>query len=147
MRMVLTAMLCGGLALVCASSANAEVLITEAEAKLPNSPDAAMTMRGLTRGPAIEQVEPSADSKSPLKLKIKFVTRNNVDIDVSSVKLTYLKVPVVDLTARIKQYVKSSGIEMDAAEVPLGQHTMRLDVKDKQGRASSAFLKVRVAPK
>ena len=43
--------------------AAAEVLITDAEARLPSSPDAAMTMRGLTRGPGIEQVSPTADAK------------------------------------------------------------------------------------
>ena len=40
--------------------------------------------------------------KSPLPLKIKFQTRNNVPIDKDSVKLTYVRTPGVDLTSRIK---------------------------------------------
>ena len=82
------------------------VLITEAEASLPSPADLSMVTRGLTRGPVVEQVTPDPDStapvKSPLPLKIKFQTRNNVPIDKDSVKLTYVRTPGVDLTSRIK---------------------------------------------
>jgi hypothetical protein len=148
MRTLLSAILCSGLALACVPRpAAADVLITEAEAKLPNPPDAVLTRRGITRGPAIEQVSPSADAKSPLLLKVKFITRNNVEIDTDSVKLTYLKAPSVDLTARIKKYVTANGIEMDGAEAPPGQHVLRLDLMDKRGRVSSAFFRLSVAAK
>jgi hypothetical protein len=130
-----------------ARPAIAEVLITKAEAELPATPNIAMTTRGLTRGPGIEQLSPHPDRSvsSPFSLKIKFQIRNNVEIDLGSIKLTYLKAKPIDLTDRIKVYIKPDGIEFNAAEVPPGTHSLRLDLKDKQGRVASAIIKLMVA--
>jgi len=126
----------------------AEVLITEAEANLPSPADLSMTTRGLTRGPVVEQVTPDPDAdapvKSPLPLKIKFQTRNNVPIDKDSVKLTYVRTPNVDLTSRVKSHIGADGIDMSQAEVPPGKHVIRIDLKDQQGRASTATIKLTV---
>jgi hypothetical protein len=129
--------------------ASADMLISEAEAKLPPSPDAGLTMRGLTRGPGIEQISPDPDrgASAPLALKVKFLTRNNVAIDPASVKITYLKASPVDLTDRIKPHLTADGINMSSADVPPGTHVMRIELKDAQGRASTAVLKLMVAPK
>jgi hypothetical protein len=132
------------------SSAQVLVLISEAEAKLPASPDSGMATRGLTRGPGIEMISPAlgaSNVKSPLPLKIKFVGRNNVAVDPASVKLTYLKFPVVDLTPRIKSYLTKDGIEMPQAEVPPGTHVLRLEMKDTEGRSSSTTITLAVTPK
>jgi hypothetical protein len=141
----------GALALACVfpQSSAAEMLISAAEAKLPLSPETGMATRGLTRGPTIEQVSPAPtvqNLKSPLPLKIKFTGRNNVAIDPASVKLTYLKVPSVDLTDRIKTHITANGIDMPQAEVPPGTHLLRLDVKDTEGRATATTIKLTVAP-
>jgi hypothetical protein len=139
-----------GLGLNSAATALAEQLITPAEAALPSPPDTGMTLRGITRGPAIEQVEPAADAKhltSPLALKIAFTARNNTSVDKDSVKVTYLKSPAVDLTARLKAHLTPDGIEMKQAELPPGTHVIRIDLKDSNGRAASAVLKLTVAGK
>jgi hypothetical protein len=131
------------------TAATADMLISEAEAKLPPSPDAGMTMRGLTRGPGIEQLSPDPDrgAAAPFPLKVKFMARNNVAIDPASVKLTYLKASPVDLTERIKPHLTADGISMNAAEVPPGTHVIRIEVKDTNGRASTGTIKLTVAPK
>lgn len=144
--------LIGALALVCAfpKISSAQMLISEAEAKLPQAQDSSMATRGLTRGPAIELISPAIGTtsvKSPLPLKIKFTGRNNIAIDPASVKLTYLKAPPVDLTERVKSYVSKDGIDMAAAEVPPGTHVLRLDVKDTEGRTASSTITLSVAPK
>jgi hypothetical protein len=60
MRLYFVAMIIGGVTLpLLQPTARAEVLITEAEARLPASPVVPMQTRGLTRGPGIEQVSPS----------------------------------------------------------------------------------------
>jgi hypothetical protein len=128
----------------------ADQLITSAEAALPALPDSGLTMRGITRGPAIEQVEPEPAGKSvtsPLSLKIKFTARNNAEIDKDSVKVTYVKSPSVDLTARVKSHLTPDGIEMKQADVPPGTHVIRIDLKDTQGRASTAIIKLSVTGK
>lgn len=130
-----------------AQFAIAEQLISAAEAALPAPPEAGLTMRGLTRGPGIELVEPidAKPMKSPLPFKVRFVGRNNATIEKDSVKVTYIKTPSVDLTGRIKSHLTADGIEMPDAEVPAGTHLFRVDVKDNQGRSSTAIFKVTVA--
>ena len=127
----------------------AELLITEAEARLPASTDVAMTTRGLSRGPGIEQVSPDPERgvASPLPLKVKFIARNNVAIDPASVKVTYLKAQSIDLTDRIKKYLTADGIDMASAEIPPGTHHLRINLKDKQDRTSTVTIKLVVAPK
>lgn len=148
MRYALVAIFAGSLALACAPAPllAADVLITEAEAGLPASPDAGLTLRGVTRGPSIEQVSPAPDTgiKSPLPIKIKFIARNNAAIEVDSVKITYLKSPSVDLTARLKSHLTADGIEVLQAQVPPGKHVLRVDIKDTQGRTTTSMIKLSV---
>ena len=138
-----------GVTLAWPGSSAAEMLITEAEAKLPASADVAMTTRGLSRGPGVEHVSPDPERgvQSPLPLKVKFVARNNVAIDPASVKVTYLKSQNVDLTERVKKHLTSDGIEMANAEIPPGTHLLRINLKDKQDRTTTATIKLVVAPK
>ncbi len=151
MRLSVFTFVCGALVFALAPvrpAAAAEVLITEAEASLPSPADVSLTTRGLTRGPLVEQVTPDPDStapvKSPLPLKIKFQTRNNVPIDKDSVKLTYVRTPSVDLTSRIRAHIGEDGIDMSQAEVPPGKHVIRIDLKDQQGRTSTGTIKLTV---
>lgn len=127
--------------------AQAEVLITKAEAELPTATGIGSTSRGLTRGPGVEQLSPSPlkSMASPIPLLIKFVPRNSVAIDPASVKVTYLKSKPVDLTKRILSHVTEDGIDMSQAEVPPGTHVMRIEVMDKEGRSGSAIIKLIVA--
>ena len=141
--------LSGGVTLAWPAAGAAEMLISETEAKLPASTDVGMTTRGLTRGPGVEQVSPDPNRgvTSPLPLKIKFIARNNVAIDPDSVKVVYLKAQNVDLTDRIKKYLTPDGIDMAKAEIPPGTHQLRINLRDKNGRTSTATLKLTVAPK
>lgn len=131
------------------TAASAEVLITAEEAKRPATVTAPLNTRGLTRGPGVEQESPSATASvnSPLMFKIKFEPRNNVPIDLDSIKLVYLKATPVDLTDRIRKYTTATGIAMPQAEIPPGTHTLRLDLKDAQGRVGTATIKLVVAGK
>jgi len=130
-------------------TAAAEMLISEAEAMLPASTDVGLTTRGLTRGPGVEQVSPDPERgvASPLPLKVKFIARNNVAIDPASVKVTYLKAQSVDLTERLKKHLTADGIDMTNAEIPPGTHHLRINLKDKQDRTTTATIKLIVAPK
>ena len=147
-KFAIAALVCGvALAGLRMSDARAEVLITADEARLPASANTSPLKRGITRGPGIDQELPAADRsvQSPLPFRVKFETRNGVPIDVSSVKLTYLKATPVDLTARVKKYITPSGIEIGQAIAPAGIHFVQVDLKDMQGRAGSAIVKITVA--
>lgn len=125
------------------------VLITSDEAQLPAISTASLTMRaGVTRGPQISVLSPKPNAKgvsSPLHFQVKFVARGGAKIDLDSVRVVYLKQPMVDLTDRLKQFTKTDGIDVDEAEVPSGTHSIKIDVKDSEGRAGSTVLTFNVA--
>jgi hypothetical protein len=125
----------------------AHVLITEEEAKLPPPKGAVVTdRRGVTRGPKVKYVEESEPIHCPMHLQLKFESFGGAKIDPDSVKITYLRTPNVDLTPRIKSFVQASGIDIPDVQLPPGDHMVRVDVKDSDGRIGSTSFVLRVAP-
>lgn len=49
-----------------------------------------------------------------------------------------MKSPVVDLTPRIKGSVTDTGFDLKNAEIPPGEHQIKITVKDSDGRETSA---------
>ncbi|MGP0083032.1 MAG: hypothetical protein ACLP0B_05295 [Steroidobacteraceae bacterium] len=127
--------------------AYAAALITEEEAKLPPPRGAVATdRRGITRGPKVELVGEVRPVHSPMHLQLKFVSFGGAKIDLESVKVTYLRTPNVDLTDRVKPFVQSSGIDIPDVELPEGEHMVRVDIKDSDGRAGTTSFVLKVEP-
>lgn len=118
-------------------------LITDKEAALPESKGELKT-RGIVRGPGIKVVspDPAAPVKGAFDLKVNFESRGGNKIDPTSVRVTYLKSPAVDLTPRLKGGISESGIEFQKAEVPAGEHALRITVKDAEGRESNSTITI-----
>jgi len=123
-------------------------LITEEEAKLPPQKGAVPNSgRGITRGPKITLPnEEAASQASPIRLQVKFQTFGGSSVDLDALKVTYLKSPVVDLTPRVKPFVQSTGIDMPDAQLPPGEHLLRVDLKDSEGRPASASFLLKISP-
>ena len=134
-----------GPAVVAPANAANLILITADEAKLP-PPKGAMPIssRGVTRGPKVELVSQNAVLRSPAKLQLKFQTYGGAKVDLEAVQATYLRTPNVDLTPRIKPFVSATGIDVPAAELPPGEHVVRIDIKDSDGRAATASFILKV---
>jgi hypothetical protein len=125
----------------------ANVLITQEEAKLPPPKGAVVAdRRGITRGPKIKLLDDSEPVHSPMHLQVMFESFGGAKIDLDSVKVTYLRTPNVDLTPRIKPFVQSAGIDIPDVELPLGEHMVRIDVKDSDGRIGTTSFVLKVAP-
>jgi hypothetical protein len=128
--------------------AHAAPLITAEEAALPPQKGAVPNSgRGITRGPKIQV--PDADSgvqTSPMRFQVKFQTFGGSSIDLEALKVTYLKTPVVDLTSRIKPFAQPNGIDMPDAQLPPGDHLVRVDIKDSDGRVASTSFLLKIAP-
>jgi hypothetical protein len=125
----------------------AQVLITEEEAKLPPPKGAvAADRRGITRGPKVDFMASGEQLHSPMHLQLKFEPFGGAKIDPDSVKVTYLRTPNVDLTARVKSFVQSTGIDMPDVELPAGEHMVRVDIKDTDGRVGTTSFVLKVAP-
>jgi hypothetical protein len=89
--------------------------------------------------------DPAAKLKGPVDLKIQFEARGGAKIDADSVKLTYMKSPTVDLTDRVKGAIKPEGIDVSKANLPPGEHNIRVTVKDSEGRQTTSTVSINVA--
>ena len=133
-------------AIVFPVSAHAAALITPEEAALPGMKGAVATSnRGITRGPKITVTEESG-AKSPIRFQVKFQPLGGSSIDPEAVKVIYLKQPNVDLTSRVKPFTQATGIDMPDAQLPPGDHLVRIDVKDSEGRVSTTSFVLKIAP-
>jgi hypothetical protein len=125
------------------------ILITAEESSLGAAPSQDLTFRaGISRGPSITVISPKPNDpgqQSPIRLQLKFEGRGGAQVDADSLKLIYVKKSAVDLTERVKAFVKPAGIDLPEAAVPPGTHTLRAEIKDKEGRAGSLTFVVKVA--
>lgn len=121
--------------------AGAASLISAKEASLPPA-SGALATRGISRGPAIKLASPEADTPvvAPFDFRVTFEPRGDAKIDLSSVKVVYMKSPFVDLTPRLKNAISANGIDFAKADVPPGTHTIRVTVKDTDGRETNSVL-------
>lgn len=120
-------------------------LISATEAALPAA-SGALATRGISRGPSVKLASPEADTSvsSPIDFKVNFEARGEGKIDPNSVKVIYMKSPFVDLTPRLKGAISSSGINFAKADVPPGTHTIRVTVKDVDGRETNSVFTLNV---
>lgn len=118
-------------------------LITPAEAALPPAAGALAT-RGISRGPGVKLLSPEPDTpvKGPVNLKLSFEGRGGEKIDPGTVKVTYMKTPMVDLTPRVQSAISTTGIDLKQADMPPGEHTLRITVKDTAGRETNSTMKL-----
>lgn len=108
------------------------ILITEEEAKLPNAQ--VLSTRAITRGPVIKLVTPTEVPAKSFALKLNLEARGGAKIDTGSLKIEYLKQPIVDLTSRFKAGLQGNHIELQQAKIPEGQHAIKVSIKDSEGR-------------
>jgi hypothetical protein len=116
-------------------------LISAKEAALPPA-SGALATRGISRGPGVKLASPEADTPvmAPFDFRVNFEPRGDAKIDPSSVKVVYMKSPFVDLTPRLKSAISANGIDFVKADVPPGTHTIRVTVKDTEGRETNSVL-------
>jgi hypothetical protein len=117
-----------------AAAAEPVQLITVEEAQLPPSKLEGID-RNITRGPGIDAVAPSAVGVAGnFRFAVKFKPRNGVKIDPKDVRVTYLREPHIDLTARLKPFITADGIDAPAVVAPSGEHVIKIEAVDKEGR-------------
>jgi len=147
------------LALLAAAHAQAENfdLITADEAKAEAQAVAAAPPEVRTRGlpvvkpgqPAIQVVSPTTPAATtvaaPVRIEVAFKPAPGARIVPSTFRVLYglLK---IDLTDRLKKHatVSETGVVVDQAQVPAGQHRLILQVADDQGNTAEQELRIRV---
>lgn len=116
-------------------------LVTDEEARLPDAGTPAT--RAITRGPAVVLVSPAEVAARSFALEIRFEPRGGSRLDAESVKVEYLKSPVVDVTPRLKPSLQQGVIAAGALRVPAGSHRFRVSALDTEGRSGSAVIEIR----
>lgn len=119
------------------------VLITEQEATLPQE-RIFVGSRGITRGPRIELVLPGEAAYSPMRFQVKFQSFGGAGINTGSLRVTYLKTPEVDITPRVLRFAHAAGIDIPDAEAPVGEHYIRIEVTDSEGRTRSSVFVLKI---
>lgn len=131
------------------SVAFGETLITPEEAARPMANSEVIGFRALTRAPSIRLISPDATGqplKTPLNLRLQFQAHGGSVIDPDSIRVTYLREPKVDLTERMRRHIQAQGIDMRDAELPPGDHQLRVEVRDRDGRQSVEVINLTIRP-
>ena len=123
-------------------------LITAREANTPDLPSSELHIEAGREddGPIIEVVTPELGKiyKSPLQIIIKFIPNKGKEIDLSTMKVQYLKLLTVDITHRVKPYTTENGINVPGAKLPSGDHGIRLIIGDITGAITRQVFYVEV---
>jgi hypothetical protein len=135
--------------LAAATPAGAFQLITTEEAALPPGAVPAFELRGSpTRRPNVTVVLPPPSAglvHAPLDLKLVFRAFGGATIDPTSVVVTYLKDPAIDVTQRLTPFISAAGIDVSQADVPPGKHQFWIELKDNDGRVGSGEFSFQVS--
>lgn len=126
------------------------VLVTEQEALEPAPEDVSSGYKGITRGPAIEDVAPrdgQANYVIPGPFRIRIVSRNEVPVDPDAIRILYLRSRPIDVTQRVRPFIAKGEINVPAVLMPPGLHLFRIEATDGLGRRSSLVIKVNAVSK
>ncbi len=138
--------------LIALPSARTLELLTPREAALPDGSLASAakpSTRALTREPTVSLLSPPPEAgavQSPLEFKLVFQSHGGSQIDPNTVKITYLKQPLIDLTGRVNRFVNATGIDLSNVEIPPGIHHIRVEIMDTDGRLGVGAFAFTVVP-
>ena len=135
--------------------------ITEEEAALPAMKTPATGMKDLPdsdnqpfqvkkqsmAGPIIKVEKPDPDHlyKDLIDILISF-DKNPIGepVDMESLRIIYLKMFGIDITDRIRPYIKETRIDANGIKFPEGEHEFEIRIKDNEQMESSEVIKIKV---
>jgi len=91
-------------------------------------------------------LEPGETAYSPMRFKLRFQSFGGSRINTETLHMVYLKIPEIDITPRVARFVGPIGIDIPDAEVPIGEHYIRVEVSDSEGRTRSSVFTFKIAP-
>ena len=135
--------------------------ITEEEAALPAMKPSETGMENLSKfnnqpfaakkqamvGPIIKIEKPDPDKlyDDLIDILIRF-DKNPIgkSVDMESLRIIYLKMFGIDITDRIRDYIKETRIDANGVKFPEGEHEFEIRIKDKAEMGSAKIFKVKV---
>ena len=135
--------------------------ITEEEAALPAMKPPATGMKGLPgsdnqplhvtkqsmAGPIIKVEKPDPDHlyNDLIDILISF-DKNPIGepVNMESLRIIYLKMFGIDITDRIRPYIKETRIDANGIKFPEGEHEFEIRIKDNEQMESSEIINIKV---
>jgi hypothetical protein len=71
--------------------------------------------------------------------------REGTQVDLKSFRLEYLKLISIDITGRVAGYLGPTGVRIEKADLPPGDHKLRITLKDTKGGISQQVYSVKIA--
>lgn len=134
---ILTGVLCLAMGLM-TGAARAEWLIQPDEARAPDAPASLrLPMSLVSNGPRITVHKPELlnQVRSPVDILVTFApSESGAKPDLSTLRVHLLKFINIDITDRMKKYIKGDRLDVTGAEVPTGNHRLRVTVADVTGQ-------------
>ena len=135
--------------------------ITEEEAALPSMKPSATSTKGLPEsknqpfqvkkqsmaGPIIKIEKPDEDQFYDDLIDILISFKRNPmgePVNMESLRIIYLKMFGVDITDRIRPYIKETWIDANGIKFPEGEHEFEIRIKDIEQMESSEIFKIKV---
>ncbi len=122
-------------------------LITKEEGAIKEAPHNLYEVgRVFNDGPDIKLLEPgtSVENIAPVRVAIRFVPVEGNEIDLSKLKVEYLKFVTINLTDRVLPYTTKDGIIIEKADLPAGKHTLRVTIGDIKGGVTQEIFTVKL---
>lgn len=111
-------------------------LITYEEARMPTRPFDELEggSNFILLGPSIEILWPKKElTSSPFRLEIHFIPGDSAGINPDSIDIRYWSNPPINLTSRLKPFLKGNVIAIAEVRAPRGRHGIEIKVKDSKG--------------
>ncbi len=118
-------------------------LITPEEAATADEAEPLIRSRGLgpklpDAGPMIELLKPIEHEtiSVPTEVVVRFTPRS-APVDLSTLKVSVVKLVRIDITDRLTAYASPTGIKIPDANLPSGEHKVRITLGDAEGGVTS----------
>ncbi len=95
-------------------------------------------------GPRILVVSPEEGipHSVPLSIDIRFVPEGESGVNLSTLRVEYVKLFSINITDRVLPYASPEGIRIQKTQFPSGKHFVKISIADRQGRFSSRTLTI-----
>ena len=119
-------------------------LVTHEEASQPATRG---SFEQQTKGPNITVLAPTGTGpiSSPFPIHIEFSADSAATaVNMASLKLTYMKLWGIDITDRVKDYIRGNTVSVPETDIPAGKHTIEIYIEDSEKNVSSQQITINV---
>jgi hypothetical protein len=98
-------------------------------------------------GPEVVIVSPDlqGECRSPVSIVARFTPLSGHEVDLSTLKVEWLKFITFDLTSKVRPFATQEGIMAEEVSLPRGRHKLRISLGDTGGGLTQLLFEVKIA--